>query len=191
MRFPRFTMNKSHLVLAALTFGALAMTSFLYSRSQEEQFQEPQFRSMTPQAHYVRALSLLHIGGSFPEPSQSDLDDAILHLRADIADSHDDPKTQHLLDLLLVKRDRPKEFAAEEEASFLECMASYNASIKKLQEEVVRSVPAATAYERMGHAMLGSAVRVLTAGVHRLRATPDWVNSRIWPETCLSRSARS
>jgi hypothetical protein len=157
MHLPRFALTRRHAalaVLAALAFGVMAAArplldskceAYKFARWQERQiawFQGDGFATLTPRAHYDWALRLLHprtekifrlgkdtISGPWIDtPSTDALKNAIRHLEAIPAESDVYLRAEALLPLVRLKRDRPQDFPAVEEARYRGCMAKAHAS---------------------------------------------------------------
>jgi hypothetical protein len=87
-----------------------------------------EFRSsLTPGQHYIHALWLCNLQSGFP-PSASDVMAAIHHLEVIPTDAPVHAKASDTLALLRVLRDRPRDFAAAEKASFRSCVARIRAA---------------------------------------------------------------
>src|SRR5256885_1740960 len=153
---PQFAMTRRRAVvvaLAVLTLGAMAAAwplldsmweAYKFARWQEREiawFQGDGFGTLTPKVHYDWAIRLLRpqkkkvLGSgkyavSVPwtaEPSTEAVKNAIRHLEAIPAESDVYARAARLLPLLRIKRDRPPDFPAAEEASFRSCMAKVEA----------------------------------------------------------------
>jgi hypothetical protein len=171
MHLPRFALTRRHAALAvlgALAFGVMAAAwqrldskweAYKFARWQERQiawFQGDGFDTLTPAAHYYWAMRLVHprtnkvfqigkntsvVGGWIAEPSTDALKTAIRHLEAISPGSDGYLKAAEVLPFLRLKRDRPQDFPAVEQARFLSCIASFKAERTKIQEQVARERP--------------------------------------------------
>jgi hypothetical protein len=136
MYLPRFALTRRRAVLSALALGVLAAAWPIYSRWQERESRN----SVNPMQHYSLALRLLHPRSGLA-PSTSDMKAAIHHLEVIPAgDSFGQWATQ-LLPLLRLKRDRPQDFPAAEEAKYRSCMAKAKAQEAEVQGQVARESP--------------------------------------------------
>jgi hypothetical protein len=151
MYLPLFALTRRHGALAALALGVIAAACGpIYS-----EWQESEFRTLTPMQHYGLALRLLYprtqklysTGNDvisrpwIAEPSTSDLKAAIHHLEAIPTGVSFGQGATELLPLLRLKRDRPQDFLSMEQARYLSCMASIRAKRAELLEQVARERP--------------------------------------------------
>jgi hypothetical protein len=169
MYLPRFALISRRAALAALALVVMA-AAWLFARQQERQiawFQGDGFGTLTPWEHYDWAMRLLlprtkkvfRSGNdtySMPwvaEPSTDELNNAIRHLEAIPPDSDlfmrgeevlPPPvyvRATKLLPLLRLKRDRPQDYLALEEATYRSCIARRKALEEEEQEKAAKEHP--------------------------------------------------
>lgn len=105
-----------------LVLGVSVATWILYRQRREREFR----LSLTPGQHYIHSKWLCTARSGLA-PSASDVKAAIHHHEVIPADSAVHAEATYLLAILRVLRDRPKDFAAEEKASFQCCIARIRA----------------------------------------------------------------
>lgn len=142
--------------LGALVFGAMVAAwplldskweAYKYARWQERQiawFQGDGFATLAPWVHYYWARRLLQHRTDIPwipEPSKEAVTTAIRHLEAIPPESDVYAQAAELLPLLRLKRDRPQDFPAVEEASYRSCIARSKAQEEEVREQVARERP--------------------------------------------------
>jgi hypothetical protein len=128
-------------ILTIAFWGVQALALLVVSQTPYQHWQEERaFGACRPDEHYFHAVRLASI---YPYSHRSsDIDLAFRHLEAIPKNARTYHGASKVLPLLIVERDRPKEFEAAKRAYYRECMAEFEARVR--EREKIRPCPGIT-----------------------------------------------